>query len=59
MDEEWFTTVHINIEAAAGRGLAVLLPAQAAVEQDDATALAGYLNETTPPCKPCATRGRA
>ena len=47
MDEEWFTTVHINIEAAAGRGLAVLLPAQAAVEQDDATALAGYLTELT------------
>lgn len=47
MDEEWFTTVHINIEAAAGRGLAVLLPAQAAVVQDDATALAGYLNEIT------------
>lgn len=47
MDEEWFTTVHINIEAAAGRGLAVLLPAQAAVAQDDATALAGYLNELT------------
>lgn len=45
MDEEWFTTVHINIEAAAGRGLAVLLPAQAAVEQDNATALAGCLNE--------------
>lgn len=47
MDEEWFTTVHINIEAAAGRGLAALLPAQRAVEQDDATALAGYLNEIT------------
>ncbi|MEZ4870362.1 MAG: hypothetical protein R3C14_54030 [Caldilineaceae bacterium] len=36
MDEEWFTTVHINIEAVAGRGLAVLLPAQAAVVADDA-----------------------
>lgn len=45
MDEEWFTLVHTNIEAAAGRGLAVLLPAQAAVEQDDATTLANALGE--------------
>ena len=37
--------VHVNIEAAAGRGLAALLPAQTAVEQDDATALEGYLGE--------------
>ncbi|MEZ4727178.1 MAG: hypothetical protein R3E79_08610 [Caldilineaceae bacterium] len=47
MDEEWFTLVHTNIEAAAGRGLAALLPAQAAVARDDATALAGDLAEIT------------
>ena len=44
MDEEWFTMVHVNIEAAAGRGLAVLLSAQSAVTQDDALALEGYLH---------------
>lgn len=45
MDEEWFTMVHVNIEAAAGRGLAALLPAQKAVTEDDASALESYLRE--------------
>jgi len=45
MDEEWFTMVHVNIEAAAGRGLTALLPAQKAVTEDDATALEGHLSE--------------
>lgn len=45
MDEEWFTTVHINIEAAAGRGLSALLPAQKAVTEDDIIALERYLIE--------------
>ncbi len=35
MDEEWFVTVHINIEAEAGRGLRALAPAQEAVVRDD------------------------
>jgi len=43
MDEEWFVTVHVNIEAEAGRGLSVLLPAQEAVIQEDTRALEGYL----------------
>jgi indoleamine 2,3-dioxygenase len=35
MDEEWFVTLHINIEAIAGPALAALLPAQIAVTQED------------------------
>lgn len=47
MDEEWFVTVHVNIEAAAGRGLSGLLPAQEAVLREDARALEGYLFDLT------------
>ena len=47
MDEEWFVTLHVNIEAAAGRGLSALLPAQEAVLQQDTRGLAGYLSELT------------
>jgi indoleamine 2,3-dioxygenase len=43
MDEEWFATIHMTIEAAAGPGLAALLPAQAAVERDDAVAVEAAL----------------
>ncbi len=43
MDEEWFVTLHVNIEAAAGRGLSVLLPAQEAVLGEDTRALEEYL----------------
>ena len=39
MDEEWFATVHINIEAEAGRGLRALAPAQEAVIRNDPEAL--------------------
>ena len=31
MDEEWFVTVHIHIEAVAGRALRVIMPAQKAI----------------------------
>jgi indoleamine 2,3-dioxygenase len=39
MDEEWFATIHMTIEAAAGPGLAALLPAQAAVQRNDVAAV--------------------
>ena len=45
MDEEWFVTLHITIEAAAGRALAHLLPAQAAVTQGEDAAVAYALHE--------------
>lgn len=45
MDEEWFVTLHVTIEAAAGRGLSALLPAQEAVLRQDTQSLAGYLIE--------------
>lgn len=35
MDEEWFVTIHVNIEAEAGRALKMLLPAQQAVREDN------------------------
>ena len=47
MDEEWFVTLHVNIEAAAALGLSVLLPAQEAVLQEDTRALEGYLLDLT------------
>ncbi|MCB0107054.1 MAG: hypothetical protein KDE53_14135, partial [Caldilineaceae bacterium] len=43
MDEEWFVTLHIEIEAKAGRALRVLQPAQQAVEDDDPTTLIAHL----------------
>ena len=45
MDEEWFVTLHVHIEAAAGRGLSALSPAQQAVLRQDSQGLAGYLLE--------------
>lgn len=44
-DEEWFALIHVNIEAVAGRALAVLLPAQAAIAQDDADTVEHALHE--------------
>jgi indoleamine 2,3-dioxygenase len=38
MDEEWFATIHMTIEAAAGPGLAAIVPAQAAVARGDGAA---------------------
>ncbi|MFN8442804.1 MAG: hypothetical protein U0175_18655 [Caldilineaceae bacterium] len=45
MDEEWFATIHINIEAEASRGLQALQPAQAAVLRDDPQCLEQCLSE--------------
>lgn len=43
MDEEWFVTLHINIEAVAGPALAALRPAQTAVAQEDDPTLRQHL----------------
>ncbi|MCB0037510.1 MAG: hypothetical protein KDE51_25940, partial [Anaerolineales bacterium] len=45
MDEEWFVTLHINIEAEAGRALQQLLPLQAAVPQQDHATMEHCLQE--------------
>lgn len=45
IDEEWFVTLHINIEAEAGRALKVLLPLQAAVQEQDHTIIEHHLQE--------------
>lgn len=45
MDEEWFVTLHINIEAVAGKALSLLLPAQTAVSQQDHHSLIDYLHQ--------------
>ena len=36
MDEEWFVTIHVHIEAVAGRALSVLIPGQEAVSRGEA-----------------------
>ncbi|MEZ4710854.1 MAG: hypothetical protein R3A44_26890 [Caldilineaceae bacterium] len=43
MDEEWFVTIHINIEAEAGRALSVLLPLQDAVTTRNMATIEDYL----------------
>lgn len=43
MDEEWFVTLHINIEAQAGGALSVLQPAQTAVSHHDIPSLESHL----------------
>lgn len=45
MDEEWFATIHINIEAEASRGLQALQPAQTAALRDDIQTLEQCLGE--------------
>lgn len=45
MDEEWFVTIHISIEAVAGRALTAMLPAQKAVKDDSPEQLSYFLNE--------------
>lgn len=44
-DEEWFATIHINIEAEAGQGLLAVLSAQAAVAEDDAATVEASLTQ--------------
>jgi indoleamine 2,3-dioxygenase len=39
LDEEWFVIIHVAIEAAAGPGLAALLPAQQATRNKDKATL--------------------
>jgi indoleamine 2,3-dioxygenase len=43
MDEEWFVTLHIEIEARAGAALRVLQPAQQATVDDDPATLITHL----------------
>lgn len=45
MDEEWFVTLHINIEAVAGKALSLLRPLQTAVVQHDTLSLTDYLHQ--------------
>ena len=43
MDEEWFVTLHIEIEAKAGAALRLLAPAQAATLTDDSATISAHL----------------
>lgn len=47
MDEEWFVTLHINIEAVAGKAMGVLQPAQQAVLRGDDPTLEAHLIAVT------------
>ena len=44
MDEEWFVTIHVHIEAVAGRALAKLMPGQEAVSRGDSETVAYCLD---------------
>ncbi len=45
MDEEWFTLIHIEIEARAGKALEAAIRAQEAMLADDAGALLAHLQD--------------
>lgn len=47
MDEEWFVTIHVHIEAVAGRALSELIPGQDAVSHMDAETVARCLVAVT------------
>ncbi len=47
MDEEWFVTIHVHIEAVAGRALSVLIPGQEAVSRGDADTVTRCLEAVT------------
>ncbi len=47
MDEEWFVTIHVHIEAVAGRALSVLIPGQDAVSRGDAETVVRALDAVT------------
>lgn len=47
MDEEWFVTIHVHIEAVAGRALAVLIPGQEAVSRGEAENVVRCLEAVT------------
>ena len=42
IDEEWFILIHVDIEAKAGTGLRVMLPAQAAAKANNVAQLLQY-----------------
>jgi indoleamine 2,3-dioxygenase len=45
LDEEWFTLVHVNIEAEAARGVGAILPLVDAARRADETAVDANLDE--------------
>ncbi len=47
MDEEWFVTIHVHIEAVAGRALSVLIPGQEAVSRGDCETVVRSLDAVT------------
>ena len=47
MDEEWFVTIHVHIEAVAGRALALLIPGQEAVSRREAETVVRCLESVT------------
>ena len=47
MDEEWFVTIHVHIEAVAGRALSVLIPGQEAVSRGDSETVVRSLEAVT------------
>ena len=44
MDEEWFVTIHVHIEAVAGRALSLLIPGQEAVLRGESETIAHCLD---------------
>ena len=47
MDEEWFVTIHVHIEAVAGRALAALIPGQEAVARGETETVVRALDAVT------------
>lgn len=47
MDEEWFVTIHVHIEAVAGHALAALIPGQEAVSRGETEAVVRCLETVT------------
>ncbi len=47
MDEEWFVTIHVQIEAVAGRALAVLIPGQEAMRKGEVETVVRCLETVT------------
>ena len=47
MDEEWFVTIHVQIEAVAGRALSMLIPGQEAVLRGETETVLDCLDAVT------------
>ncbi len=47
MDEEWFVTIHVHIEAVAGRALSVLIPGQEAIARGEIETVVRCLDDVT------------